>query len=92
MNKSPPPSGFDENPEWTADDFGRARPADAVHPHPVVVALVRKPGRPTGTVRSERQQVSLRLPRDVIDHFKAGGPGWQTRAVAVLEREARKKS
>lgn len=44
-------------------------------------------GRPVGTVRSDRQQVSLRLPRAVIDHFKAGGPGWQTRAIAVLERE-----
>lgn len=48
-------------------------------------------GRPVGSMRSDRQQVSLRLPRDVIDHFKAGGPGWQTRAIAVLEREARKK-
>ena len=45
-------------------------------------------GRPVGSVTSDRQQVSLRLPRSVIDHFKAGGPGWQTRAIAVLEREA----
>ncbi|OYW22152.1 MULTISPECIES: BrnA antitoxin family protein [unclassified Sphingomonas] len=91
MPKPPPPADFDENPLWTEEDFARARPADGVHPHPIAAALVRKPGRPVGTLRSERQQVSLRLPRDVIDHFKAGGPGWQTRAVAVLEREARKK-
>lgn len=47
-------------------------------------------GRPLGSVTSDRQAVSLRLPRAVIEHFKAGGPGWQTRAVAVLEREAAK--
>lgn len=46
-------------------------------------------GRPKGSVTSDRSQVTLRLPRAVIDHFKADGPGWQTRAVAVLEREAR---
>lgn len=91
MNKPHPPEDFDDNPEWTADDFARARPAGEVHPAHVLAALVRKPGRPVGSVRSERQQVSLRLPRDVIAHFKAGGPGWQTRAIAVLEREARKK-
>lgn len=45
-----------------------------------------------GLLRDRKpQQVSLRLPRDVIDHFKAGGPGWQMRAVAVPEREARQK-
>lgn len=44
-------------------------------------------GRPPGSVTSDRQQVTLRLPRAVIEHFKADGPGWQTRAIAVLERE-----
>ena len=44
-------------------------------------------GRPVGSTTSDRPQVTLRLPRSVIDHFKAGGPGWQTRAIAVLERE-----
>lgn len=44
-------------------------------------------GRPAGSTTSDRKQVTLRLPRAVIEHFKADGPGWQTRAVAVLERE-----
>lgn len=48
-------------------------------------------GRPFGSVTSDRQQVTLRLPRAVIDHFKADGPGWQTRAVAALEREVARK-
>lgn len=44
-------------------------------------------GRPPGSTTSDRQQVTLRLPRSVIEYFKADGPGWQTRAVAALERE-----
>lgn len=80
---------FDEdNPEWTVEDFARARPISdlpwlaAYFPNTKV-----SPGRPVGSTTSERQQVTLRLPRRVIEHFKAGGPGWQTRAIAVLERE-----
>lgn len=80
----------DENPEWTDADFARAKPGADVLPAEFVAAFERKPGRPKGSVTSDRQQVTLRLPRDVIDFFKAGGPGWQTRAVEVLSREAAK--
>ena len=45
--------------------------------------LVRR-GRP----RKERpkEAVKLRLSPEVLDHFRAGGPGWQTRINATLER------
>jgi uncharacterized protein (DUF4415 family) len=89
MNKPPPPADFDDNPEWTAADFKAARPAGELFPPDVVATLVRRPGRPPGSRTSDRKQVTLRLPRSVIEHFKAQGPGWQTRAVAVLEREAK---
>lgn len=90
MNKlSPPQESFDENPEWTAGDFADARPIEDLHWPEIVTLLVRKPGRPVGTIRSNRKQVTLRMPQSVIDHFKAGGPGWQTRVVGVLEREAK---
>ncbi len=79
---------FDEdNPEWTEADFARAKPPSAFPE--LEAALKRKPGRPVGTTRSDRQQVTLRLPQSVIDYFKRGGPGWQTRAVAALEKAAR---
>lgn len=89
LDELPDPDLTDpDNPEWTAADFARARPADEVLPAEVVAALRRR-GRPAGIRTSDRKQVTLRLPRSVIEHFKAGGPGWQTRAVAVLVREAR---
>lgn len=40
-------------------------------------------GRPAG---SDKQMVSIRLDKDVVEKFKAGGPGWQTRINAVLKR------
>lgn len=80
----------DENPEWSAADFARARPANEVPELAgVLPLLVKRPGRPLGSVRSDRQQVTLRLPRHVIAYFQRGGEkGWQTRAVAALERAA----
>jgi uncharacterized protein (DUF4415 family) len=87
MKKPPPPPDFDENPEWTDADFAQARPASEALPGEIAAMLVR-PGRPLGSKTSDRKQVTLRLPKSVIDYFKSGGPGWQTRAVAVLEREA----
>ncbi|WP_194744564.1 BrnA antitoxin family protein [Thermaurantiacus tibetensis] len=87
-----PPVFDDDNPEWTAEDFARARPVSEFPE--LAAAFPRRPGRPKGSTRSDRQQVALRLPRHVIAHFRAGGPGWQTRIVATLEgavREAEKQ-
>lgn len=38
-------------------------------------------GRPRG---SNKTQVALRLDNDVIERFKADGPGWQSRMNAAL--------
>jgi uncharacterized protein (DUF4415 family) len=46
--------------------------------------LVRRGRPPVG--ERPKQAVKLRLSRDVIEHFRAGGPGWQTRINATLER------
>jgi len=43
-------------------------------------------GRPPG---SNKQQVAIRLDRDVIDHFKAQGPGWQKRINEALRHAAK---
>lgn len=36
----------DDNPEWTEEDFARARPATEMHSKAILDLLVRKPGRP----------------------------------------------
>lgn len=81
-----PPEGFDDNPEWTNADFDRARPASKVLPVTAAAALVKnKGGRPRG---SSKEQVSLRLDRDVLERYRATGPGWQTRINEDLRKTA----
>jgi uncharacterized protein (DUF4415 family) len=46
--------------------------------------LVRRGRPPVGEY--PKQAVKLRLSRGVIEHFRASGPGWQTRINATLER------
>ena len=38
---------------------------------------------------SAKEQVSLRIDRDVLDHFQADGAGWQDRINAALRKAAR---
>lgn len=84
MSKAPPPDDYDDNPEWTDEDFARARPAGEMHPAHVVAALVRRPiGRPSG---SNKEQVTLRLDKDVIARFRQSGPGWQTKVNEALRK------
>ena len=49
--------------------------------------LVRRLGRPP--VANPKQAVSMRLDADVLAHFRATGPGWQSRVNAVLRRAAK---
>ncbi len=47
-------------------------------------------GRPVGRPRLERPKraVNLRLDADVVDAFRAGGSGWQTRMNDALRKAA----
>jgi uncharacterized protein (DUF4415 family) len=64
------PHEYKELPELTEDMLARA--------------TLRKGGRPKS--ENPRQMISLRLPPDVIERWKATGPGWQTR---IAERLAK---
>ena len=69
-----------DNPEWTEEDFAKARPFSEVFPD-----LAESLRRSRGPQKAPTKQlVSLRLDRDVVAHFKATGPGWQTRINDVL--------
>ena len=47
-------------------------------------AKVNKGGRPFSP--NPRKLISLRLPTDVIERWKATGPGWQTRMAERLSK------
>jgi uncharacterized protein (DUF4415 family) len=47
--------------------------------------LIRR-GRGRPRVDAPKKLVSLRLDQDVIDRFRAGGPGWQSRINAALRK------
>jgi uncharacterized protein (DUF4415 family) len=71
------------NPEWTARDFRRAKPFDVAFP-----ALAKSQRGRGPQKRPTKVAVSLRLTREVIERFKAGGPGWQTRMDNALKKAA----
>ena len=62
------PEEYDELPEMNDAMLARAQ--------------VNRGGRPVAT--NPRKLLSIRLPADVIDRWKATGPGWQTRMAERL--------
>ena len=83
MSKLPPPPDFDENPEWTDEMIERSRPLSEIHPPHVVAALVRRRGPQQAPIKTP---VTVRLDPDVLDKFKATGPGWQSRMNEALRQ------
>ena len=76
----------DENPEWTAEDFARAKP---VWDYPELVEFLQKHGQLGRRPMPEDQRkkrVTLYLDPDVLARLKADGKGWQTRANATLRK------
>jgi uncharacterized protein (DUF4415 family) len=45
---------------------------------------------PAPAVPGARELVSLRIDRDVLEHFQEGGPGWQERMNDALRKAAGK--
>jgi uncharacterized protein (DUF4415 family) len=69
-----------DNPEWTAEDFARARPAGEVLPPSLLGKLgVRGPQK-----QPTKEQINIRLSRSVLEAFRETGSGWQTRIDEVL--------
>ncbi len=79
-----------DNPPLTRADFARFRPSRKVVPQ-IVEAYLKRKGRPPEGVAS-KVQVTLRLDPAVIAHFKARGPGWQTRINEALMKAIGSKS
>ena len=85
MSRKPPVVFDEDNPEWTEADFAAAKTGDDIPAH-IREAFPRKPrGRPKG---SAKQLVSLRIDRDILERFRAGGSGWQSRINEALRKAA----
>jgi uncharacterized protein (DUF4415 family) len=78
--------GDPENPEWTEEDFARAKPIHAIPELADLAELTRKGGRPRLPSEWKKRRVTIMLDPDVIGHFRAGGRGWQTRMNATLRK------
>lgn len=91
MRRKPNPEIADtENPEWTEETFAKARRASEVLPElydtKAAAQMLRPRGRPKA--RQTKQLVSLRLSQEVLEHFRTGGRGWQTRIDQALRKAA----
>jgi len=64
------PDEYEELPELTEEMLPRA--------------VVKKGGRPVSS--NPRKLITLRLPADVIERWRATGPGWQTRMAERISR------
>lgn len=64
------PHEYEELPELTDDMLARG--------------MVNKGGRPRSA--NPRKLISIRLPEDLIQRWRATGPGWQTRMAGRLEK------
>ena len=79
MSKRKPKENSEvESPELGDAFFENARPASEVVPG-VVNAYKRSRGKQKAPTK---QKVTIRLDEAVVDHYKAGGTGWQGRLIS----------
>lgn len=69
-----------DNPPMTAEEIANLKPFAEVLPR--LADTLRKAGRPKSD--TPKVSISIRLDADVVEKFKATGPGWQTRMNAAL--------
>lgn len=66
------------------EELASFRPAGEVLPASLLAKLR---GRPKAAVTKER--ITIRIDAEVLDYFKAGGSGWQTRLDQALKEYVR---
>lgn len=73
------PEEYEDIPELTEEWFAKATLHIGGKPIPR--------GRPKAA--NPKQHVNLRLDPEVLEYFRAGGPGWQSRINAALRKVAK---
>jgi uncharacterized protein (DUF4415 family) len=75
--------------EITATDYARAKPFSGLPKR--LQAALRKVGQRGPQIAPTKKLVSLRLSANVLEHYKATGPGWQTRIDEALKRTVERR-
>ncbi len=70
-----------DNPEWSAADFKNATRVKGTSLTEAAATLRRGRGP---QVKPTKVAISIRVNPKIIEHFKAGGAGWQARIEKVL--------
>lgn len=79
------PGGLGRGFRQPAEELAALRPAAEVLPPALYATLTRKARGPQAA--ASKRLVSLRLDPDVLDFFRATGPGWQSRINAALREK-----
>jgi len=72
------PAEYEDIPELTDEFFDNAE----IRLGEKLIRPARRPGRPQS--ENTKKLVSLRLDPDIIERFRATGPGWQSRINTAL--------
>jgi uncharacterized protein (DUF4415 family) len=68
--------------ELTADDFRNFRPTSDFPE--IADAFERARGQRGPQKSPVKERIGLRLDQDIVEHFRATGPGWQSRINDIL--------
>lgn len=71
-----------DNPEWTAEDFAKAKPFAEVFPE--LAASMAREG--IVLVGDPKLNQTVSIERRIVDKFKEDGDDWQARINAVLRK------
>lgn len=91
MKKSRPLTDADGDVrELTATDMKRFRPASDVVPD-IVEQQRRARGQRGPQKTPTKERITIRLDADIVEHFRATGPGWQARLNEALKKTIDRK-
>jgi uncharacterized protein (DUF4415 family) len=76
-----------DSPDLTDEELAGARPASEVLPSAIFEVLAKRRRGQRGPQKAPTKAlISLRLDQDIIERFKADGPGWQARINEALRK------
>lgn len=82
MSKSKQKIGDNDNPEWTNETFAKSIEVRGKNLVEAAKALRATRGK---QIEPRKIPISIRLSENIINHFKSGGAGWQSRIEQALQ-------